>query len=256
MRVPYAEVKGASLILLGGRKELDCARWHKNIGQGARRARLCCSISFPIDADAQCPSLRPAAVAFRFACAGGCLCEVDRARAARGIIASLTVAFTPPSLLCASAATLPEGRGIYALVLYAAAAHRIQVGRLGRLAVREGYYIYVGSALGPGGIGARVGHHAQRARHPHWHIDFLRCAAQPVEAWCLQDTRACEHEWAAMFDALPSSSIPMRGFGASDCRCPAHLFSFDAPPSFEVFRRSLPESARESLNRTSMKLLA
>jgi hypothetical protein len=35
----------------------------------------------------------------------------------------------------------------------------IRVGRLGNLRLQRGYYVYIGSALGPGGVHGRLGHH-------------------------------------------------------------------------------------------------
>ena len=64
--------------------------------------------------------------------------------------------------------------GTYALVLSCASTARIQVGRLGMMQLQRGYYVYLGSALGPGGLRARIAHHQKPSPHPHWHIDFLR----------------------------------------------------------------------------------
>ena len=45
--------------------------------------------------------------------------------------------------------------GTYALVLAAIDRQTIQVGRLGAFDVRPGFYVYVASALGPGGLPVR-----------------------------------------------------------------------------------------------------
>jgi Uri superfamily endonuclease len=52
--------------------------------------------------------------------------------------------------------------GTYALVLAAQKQRTISVGKLGILDVRPGFYVYVGSALGPGGLAARIGRHARQ----------------------------------------------------------------------------------------------
>jgi len=46
--------------------------------------------------------------------------------------------------------------GTYALILSCASNARIQVGRLGTMRLQRGYYVYLGSALGPGGLRARI----------------------------------------------------------------------------------------------------
>jgi Uri superfamily endonuclease len=49
--------------------------------------------------------------------------------------------------------------GTYALVLSSSSDRRIRIGKFGLLHIRPGFYIYVGSAFGPGGLGARIAHH-------------------------------------------------------------------------------------------------
>ncbi len=100
---------------------------------------------------------------------------------------------------------------------------RLRVGSLGEMMVHPGFYLYVGSAFGPGGLRARVGRHIAGSGPLRWHIDYLRRVTQPVETWCAPEQR-CEHEWAQSLAAAARVSVPLARFGASDCRCPAHLF--------------------------------
>ena len=53
----------------------------------------------------------------------------------------------------------PAAPGSYVLVLQAARAAAIYVGRLGNLTVTPGCYLYVGSALGAGVLRGRLRHH-------------------------------------------------------------------------------------------------
>ena len=133
--------------------------------------------------------------------------------------------------------------GTYALILQADQRRIVQVGRLGRLAVEPGCYVYVGSALGPGGVRARVGHHVRLATRLHWHIDYLRRAAALRHVWYSYDCVRREHAWADIFARMPGASIPLPGFGASDCTCPAHLFFFDRMPLLWTFRNAIAASA-------------
>lgn len=73
--------------------------------------------------------------------------------------------------------------GTYALLLRSLASGRVAVGRHGALAVRRGWYVYVGSARGPGGLRGRLLHHLRPAGRPHWHIDYLRQQAAVREIW-------------------------------------------------------------------------
>jgi len=132
-------------------------------------------------------------------------------------------------LSSALAASLPAAPGSYLLVLEVVQARRIRVGALGQLALQPGFYVYAGSAFGTGGLAARLAHHLRRARRPRWHIDYLRRHAIPREIWFLQGAQR-EHAWARALAARPSATLPCARFGASDCRCAAHLVRFARRP--------------------------
>jgi Uri superfamily endonuclease len=129
----------------------------------------------------------------------------------------------------ALAASLPAAPGSYLLVLEVVQARGMRVGALGQLALQPGFYVYAGSAFGPGGLAARLAHHLRRSRRPHWHIDYLRRHATVREIWVAEGAR-CEHAWARALAARPSAVLPCARFGASDCRCPAHLIRFARRP--------------------------
>jgi Uri superfamily endonuclease len=124
-----------------------------------------------------------------------------------------------------------SGRGTYALILRLDTHANLVIGKLGTFDLHAGCYIYVGSAMGSGGLGGRLKHHLQPALRPHWHIDYLRQAARLEEVWALESPIRREHDWAALFLTMAGAAIPVLGFGASDCQCAGHLFYFtDAPP--------------------------
>jgi Uri superfamily endonuclease len=145
--------------------------------------------------------------------------------------ARATSAANPPAL--------PAGGGTYALLLTCRQTADLGIGRIGRLRTRSGVYLYVGSAHGPGGLRARIGHHCRISLSPRWHIDYLRAAATPVQAWFTCDPLPREHQWADVFNRTRGASRPLERFGASDCRCPAHLFFFAQPPDFAAFARKI-----------------
>ena len=68
----------------------------------------------------------------------------------------------------------PAEPGTYFLVLRCSSTRAVRVGRLGTMRLLPGYYLYVGSAYGPGGLRARIGHHCHPADRLHWHVDYLR----------------------------------------------------------------------------------
>jgi Uri superfamily endonuclease len=120
--------------------------------------------------------------------------------------------------------------GTYALLLSSATNALIRIGRLGNLLLQRGFYVYVGSALGPGGVRGRLGHHVRPAERPHWHIDYLRKKTTLEAVWFRYHRKSLEHAWAKRFGEMPGASVPMAGFGSSDCDCQSHLFFFKKCP--------------------------
>ena len=134
--------------------------------------------------------------------------------------------------------------GTYALILSSRVDRPLQIGRLGQLHVRRGFYVYIGSALGPGGVRARVSHHRKPPARPHWHIDYLREVTQLEEIWVTYDLMRREHHWADLFKRMRGVSIPMERFGASDCACESHLYFFRTRPSRLAFHNRTRNSFR------------
>jgi Uri superfamily endonuclease len=132
----------------------------------------------------------------------------------------------------------PEG-GAYALILFCPGKKRVQIGKLGPLELRRGFYVYVGSALGPGGLRARIAHHQKVSQRPHWHIDYLRPHTRLDRVWSSHGRTRREHQWARLIHALRGASVPLARFGASDCKCKAHLLFFTTRPSFKEFAGSI-----------------
>ncbi len=146
-------------------------------------------------------------------------------------------------------------QGTYALILFAAADRLIDIGKLGRFAVTTGFYVYVGSACGPGGLKSRIGHHEKISQRPHWHMDYLRPAMYLKEVWYSYGAKRREHQWANALSCLKGATKPIVGFGSSDCNCKSHLFAFSTKPSIKLFRsklRSRP-NGRESVFSQKLK---
>ncbi|MFH1086186.1 MAG: GIY-YIG nuclease family protein [Chloroflexota bacterium] len=129
--------------------------------------------------------------------------------------------------------SLPTGPGTYVLVIGVAQPLELSVGALGRLSLRAGYYLYVGSALG--GLAARIGRHLRAAKRVLWHIDHLLAQGQVVEVWWRADAVRHECAWAEALRAWPAVVAHPAGFGASDCACRTHLFYSATRPAHGVF---------------------
>jgi len=121
---------------------------------------------------------------------------------------------------------LPSSAGTYAIVMRAQDRQQLQIGRLGGVQLSKGWYVYVGSAFGPGGLAARVSRHLRCHKTRHWHIDHLIWATTVREVWYSQRQRDLEHCWAQAALDQPAARNLLRGFGASDCQCLSHLVRF------------------------------
>lgn len=121
---------------------------------------------------------------------------------------------------------IPTTRGTYVVLLRLLKPRFIAVGRLGKFSFPPGWYAYVGSAMGPGGLAARVGRHYRRIKKKHWHIDYLRPGTRMVGVFVVADPARREHMWAQCLGEPPLSGQPIVGFGATDCNCKAHLYHF------------------------------
>lgn len=136
---------------------------------------------------------------------------------------------------------LPDDcKGTYVLLLSLDLGKDILIGR-GRnsfhLHFRAGYYAYVGSAHGPGGLKSRINRHLKKEKKYVWHIDYLRKEAQPVEMWVDVHEKKLEKLWADALIAMKGSQ-PVENFGnTDDRRSRTHLYYFDHQPSFHVFGR-------------------
>jgi Uri superfamily endonuclease len=114
-------------------------------------------------------------------------------------------------------------KGIYCLVFNNPSC-TVRVGALGEIAFRRGWHIYVGSALGSGGL-ARLDRHfalsRNKDRRPKWHVDYLSAS----QFFCLRSGVSAiteERLECRLAEALGGENIP--GFGCSDCDCRSHLF--------------------------------
>jgi Uri superfamily endonuclease len=173
------------------------------------------------------------------------------------------------------AAGLAPG-GAYVIRIRLPAARKLVVrrrvrGRSGRsrtFLLPAGDYLYVGSALGPGGLAARVGRHLSEEKALHWDIDFLLSGpARPAaEVWArASPRRGLECRWAAALARSPGVTPvvgrregerrAVQGFGAGDCsrRCGCgadapetartHLFRVEWEAALERVREAVGERA-------------
>lgn len=129
----------------------------------------------------------------------------------------------------------PQEKGTYILLLHLSKAARLTIGKLSVFDFPAGYYAYVGSAFGSGGLRGRLKHHLSAAAKPHWHIDYLRQAGTVCEVWYVASETCYEHQWADALRSMVGAVVLAPRFGASDCKCETHLIHFADKPELESF---------------------
>ena len=117
-------------------------------------------------------------------------------------------------------------RGNYLLILELSAKAGIEVGRLGKVVFRKGYYIYVGSARK--NLSRRIERHRKPQKKHFWHIDYLRAIAELHVALPIHTEDRLECKIAHAVKGIAGWEIPR--FGSSDCSCSSHLFGMLKDP--------------------------
>jgi Uri superfamily endonuclease len=103
--------------------------------------------------------------------------------------------------------------GTYALLIRLPKAQRMRAGGLGWFHFLAGWYVYSGSALGPGGLAARLGRHARTHKTPHWHIDYLLRKGHLAGAWTAAGRLRRECVLARRLIRSPQAQIVALRFG-------------------------------------------
>jgi Uri superfamily endonuclease len=142
--------------------------------------------------------------------------------------------------------SLMSETGNYVLLLALPIDTELTIGKLGTFQFPAGWYAYVGSAFGSGGLVGRLKYHLSPVERPHWHIDYLRQSAKIQEIWLSPSTERREGEWVDLMLAIPGATVVVEGFGSSDSDRESHLIYFDVRPSLEDFavgvRARFPEA--------------
>ena len=119
---------------------------------------------------------------------------------------------------------MPDLRGAYVLVLRLDKTINIKFPRIAFDQLMPGWYVYLGSARGSGGIRARVKRHFQYRKTAHWHIDRLTEKSVEMAALAVADGHECE-----LVGKLLKSlrfKVAVAGFGNTDCHlCESHLLA-------------------------------
>ena len=139
--------------------------------------------------------------------------------------------------------SLRSEAGTYIVILKIVTPQRMEIGKLGNFYFEKGYYLYIGSAHGPGGIKSRIKRHLKKDKAEHWHIDYLRKASSVAAIFFNYSKKKKECVWASKLSSSSHLSTPIIGFGSSDCLCPSHLFFGKQPFNIGLLKDIIVEPA-------------
>lgn len=110
-------------------------------------------------------------------------------------------------------------KGCYILIIELKDNITIQIGKIGNLLFKKGFYAYIGSALN--GLEQRINRHLKAEKKIRWHIDYLLQHGIIIKIFYKENNKKEECNIAKKFE---EKLLSISGFGCSDCKCHSHLF--------------------------------
>ena len=111
-------------------------------------------------------------------------------------------------------------KGCYCLIIFLDEKKLIKVGSRLEIDFKEGYYVYVGSAMN--NLESRIKRHISKSKKLHWHVDYLLQYGEVSEVVFNVDKKVeCD-----LAKQLSLNSEYIENFGCSVCECNSHLFYF------------------------------
>jgi len=123
---------------------------------------------------------------------------------------------------------IPPDPGSYIIVGRLAKEVCLTTGLFKGYLLARGYYLYTGSAFGPGGLLARTTGHLNPETKKFWHSDHIKAHMNIDEIWYSLGGKYQECQFIKVLAGMKNSSFPIHKFGSSDCThgCPAHLVMY------------------------------
>lgn len=115
-------------------------------------------------------------------------------------------------------------KGIYLLVIFIARDVNLEIGALGNILFKRGFYAYVGSAQK--NLEKRISRHLKKFKRRFWHIDYL-LQNKYVETIMILYKESQKSEECKTAEKLTEGNRPIKNFGCSDCNCISHLFKLN-----------------------------
>jgi len=123
-------------------------------------------------------------------------------------------------------------KGVYCLIIKLFHECNMTVGCLGTFNFSIGFYTYVGSAQNS--LKSRIERHLQREKKVHWHIDYLLNYGHVIGIHTYAGEKDMECVLNHKIRGIKNATIPVKGFGSSDCSCISHLHFFQNNPDYEI----------------------
>lgn len=115
-------------------------------------------------------------------------------------------------------------KGTYNLIIHQREDMHIKVGAIGEdIEFKEGYYIYIGSAMNS--LTARIKRHLKKEKKIHWHIDYLlKYENNTIEEVLFNISD--EKIECKLAQQISKKGQDIDKFGSTDCNCNSHLIYF------------------------------
>ncbi|MBN2281565.1 MAG: DNA/RNA nuclease SfsA [Candidatus Marinimicrobia bacterium] len=118
-------------------------------------------------------------------------------------------------------------KGSYLLLMENQKEHQVDVGKLGQLNLKPGFYIYIGSGMV--NLEKRARHHQHTKKSRHYHIDYITPGVMKIKkAFLVRSHEKRESEIALQIEKVCDEFVD--GFGCSDTGERSHLFYFAENP--------------------------
>ncbi|MFH7903100.1 MAG: GIY-YIG nuclease family protein [Candidatus Aenigmatarchaeota archaeon] len=112
-------------------------------------------------------------------------------------------------------------KGTYLLLLECLNDCEIEVGKLGKIRFKKGYYVYIGSSMN--NLEKRILRHLKKDKKIKWHIDYLTTNDSFIirKIFIKESNKKEEEKISKIFEKY---FIFIKNFGNSDCKDNSHLF--------------------------------
>ncbi|RBQ22510.1 hypothetical protein ALNOE001_18790 [Candidatus Methanobinarius endosymbioticus] len=114
-------------------------------------------------------------------------------------------------------------KSTYCLIINKKNESHINIGALGKINFKKGFYIYIGSAMNS--LIPRIKRHLSDNKKLHWHVDYLlkdkNTNVEEVFFNISEKKIECE-----LVNFISKKGLKIDKFGCSDCNCNSHLIYF------------------------------